>query len=297
MYIESIYVLCWHWHSLTFPYSWYILHRCNDGDETMLCVYGLMTLSVERPPTIPLSVEGPPTIPLSVEGPPTIPPSVEGPPTIPPIVEGPLPMPPSIEDTAMIKSGFKGKHANKKFGWYGKRGGNKKLNYSPPDRPTDDNSEHGFLQQICPTTTGRKVIKKQIILRLSIVTSSCQEAQQWNQVTLSLNCSLIKKVSKSKEVVEGLCTCLKECRQEMHSTKSDLVNALQDNVSTKNTSLSREQEDQSLIAAIKKDAEATLERGHAIVTATIISKSKLKMAAAETKHKCVVNIITQCHRS
>ena len=119
-------------------------------------------------------------------------------------------------------------------------------------------------------------------------------------MTLSLNCSLIKKVSKSKEVVEGLCTCLKECRQEMHSTKSDLVNALQDNVSTKNTSLSREQEDQSLIAAIKKDAEATLEgvkRGHAIVTATIISKSKLKMAAAETKHKCVVNIITQCHRS
>lgn len=200
----------------------------------------------------------------------------------------------------MIKSGFKGKRANKKFGRYGKRGGNKKLNYTPLDHSTDDNSEHGFPQRICPMTTGRKVTKKQIVHRLSIVTSSCQEAQQQNQVTLSLNRSLIKKVSKSKEVVEGLRTCLKECRQEMRSTKSDLVKALQDNVSTKNTSLSREQEDQSLIAAIKKDAEATLEgvkRGHAIVTATIMSKSKLKMAAAETKHKRVVNIITQRHRS
>ena len=167
------------------PFMFYVgvdthlpVHRCNDDDETMLCVYGLTMLSVEGPPTIPLSVEGPPTIPLSVEGPPTIPPSVEGPPTIPPIVEGPLLMLPSVEDTAMIKSGFKGKRANKKFGRYGKRGGNKKLNYTLLDHSTDDNSEHGFLQQICPTTTGRKVIKKQIILRLSIVTSSCQEAQQ-----------------------------------------------------------------------------------------------------------------------
>jgi hypothetical protein len=61
-----------------------------------------------------------------------------------------------------------------------------------------------------------------------------------NKVALMKNLSLIKKVSKSKEVMEGLGICLKDARQEMHSIKSDSVKALQDNTATKNASLSRE---------------------------------------------------------
>jgi hypothetical protein len=121
-----------------------------------------------------------------------------------------------------------------------------------------------------------------------------------NKVTLSANCSLIKKVSKSNEVMEGLCICLKNARQEMRSTKSNLVKALQDHASTKNASLSREQKHQSQIAAMEKNTEATLEqakRGHNIVTAKIISKSESKLAAAVMKHKRVVNTITKLERA
>jgi len=196
---------------------------------------------------------------------------------------------------------FKGKCANKKFGRYGKRGGNKKLNYDRlPDYPTDNYSVPVLPQYVRPTSTCRKVTKKQIIRRLSVVASSCRDAQQQNQVTLAENHSLTKKVAKSKEVAEGLRTCLNHCRREMRSTKHDLVKALQDNVATKNESLAREQEHQSLIAATEKDAQAFLERvkrGHALATAQIITKSNSKMAATETKHKREVNMITKRERA
>jgi hypothetical protein len=86
----------------------------------------------------------------------------------------------------------------------------------------------------------------------------------------------------------------------MCSTKSDLVKALQDHASKKNASLSREQKHQSQIAAMEKNAEATLEqakRGQKIVIAKIISKSESKLAAAVMKHKRVVNIITKLKRA
>ena len=202
--------------------------------------------------------------------------------------------------TTMIKSGFKGKCTNKKFGQYGKRGGDRKRNYTPSDNPTNDNTEQHRQQEIFPTNTGRKVTKKLIIRRLSIVNSTCREAQLQNQLTSLENRLLTKKLSKSKEVVEGLRACLRDARLEMRSTKNNSVKALQCNAALKNDSLSREHEHQSLIAVMEKDAEATLERvkrGHAIGTAKIISNTKSKMAATEKKHKCVVNIITKCERA
>ena len=187
----------------------------------------------------------------------------------------------------------------KKFGRYGKRGGDQKINYTPSDISTNNNTEPRVLQRHDSTSAERKVTKMQIIRRLSIVTRSYQKVQIQNKVTLSANCSLIKKVSKSNEVMEGLCICLKNARQEMRSTKSNLVKALQDHASTKNASLFREQKHQSQIAAMEKNAEATLEqakRGHKIVTAKIISKSESKLAAAVMKHKRVVNTITKLER-
>ena len=195
---------------------------------------------------------------------------------------------------------FKGKRANKKFGRYGKRGGNRKLNYNrPPEHRTATNSEQGLPHYVRPTSTCRKVTKKQIIRQLSVVASSCRDAQQQNQVTLAENHSLTKKVAKSKEVAEGLRTCLNHCRREMRSTKHDLVKALQDNVATKNDALSQEQEHQSLIAAMEKDAQATLEqvkRGHSLSMAKIISKSESKLAATEMKHKRAESITEMKHK-
>ena len=180
-------------------------------------------------------------------------------------------------------------------------GGNKKLNYNrPPDYPTDNYSVSVLPQYVRPTSTCRKVTKKQIIHRLSVFASSCRDAQQQNQVTLAENHSLNKKVAKSKEVAEGLRTCLNHCRREMCSTKHNLVKALQDNVATKNESLAREQEHQSLIAATEKDTQAFLERvkrGHALAKAKINTKSNSKMAATETKHKREVNMITKRERA
>jgi hypothetical protein len=160
--------------------------------------------------------------------------------------------------------------------------------------------EPRVLQRHDSTSAECKVTKMQIICRLSIVTRSYQEAQIQNKVTLSENRSLIKKVLKSNEVLKGLHTCLKNAHQEMRSTKSDLVKALQDHASTKNASLSREQKHQSQIDAMEKNTEATLDqakRGHKIVTAKIISKSEWKLAAAVMKHKRVVNTITKLERA
>ena len=179
-------------------------------------------------------------------------------------------------------------------------GGNKKLNYNcTPDYPTDNYSVPVLPQYVRPTSTCRKVTKKEIIRRLSVVASSCRDVEQQNQVTLAENHSLTKKVAKSKEVAEGLRTCLNHCRREMRSTKHDLVKALQDNVATKNDALSQEQEHQSLIAAMEKDAQATLEqvkRGHSLSMAKIISKSESKLAATEMKHKRAESITEMKHK-
>jgi hypothetical protein len=69
-----------------------------------------------------------------------------------------------------VKSGFKGKRAIKKFGHYGKRGGNKKINSVPRPVPTDNNMEPHEYQSRCLTSAGRKVTETQIINKLSIVT-------------------------------------------------------------------------------------------------------------------------------
>ena len=136
--------------------------------------------------------------------------------------------------TTMIKSGFKGKRTNKKFGRYGKRGCDRKCNYTPSDNPTNnDNTEQHRQQEIFPTNTGRKVTKKLIIRRLSIVSSTCREAQLQNQVTSLENRSLTKKLLKSKEVVEGLRACLRDARLDTRSTKNNLVKALQCNAASK----------------------------------------------------------------
>ncbi len=58
--------------------------------------------------------------------------------------------------TTMIKSGFKEKCTNKKFRGYGKRGGDRKRNYTPSDNPTNLLSEwaHIKLTNDARTTTG-----------------------------------------------------------------------------------------------------------------------------------------------
>ena len=82
--------------------------------------------------------------------------------------------------------------------------------------------ELNVLQRTRLTTAGRKVTKMQIICRLGIATRSCREAQKQNEETLLHNWSLMKKVSKSKDVVEELRTCLKGACQEVRSTKPKL---------------------------------------------------------------------------
>jgi hypothetical protein len=191
--------------------------------------------------------------------------------------------PPTVhtgEGQTMIKSGFKGKRATKKFGQYGKRGGNKKLNYTPP--------QHETQQILSPSTgrtsTGRKLSTMMIIRKLSTVASN---ALIQKEVALSENQALGKKLSKSKVVVEDLRTCLKDARMGMRSTKLDLVNALKDNTTMQNDFLYRERYHQSQIDALKKKADATLEqakRGHKIATGKILSKSESKLAAAERKN-------------
>ncbi len=107
-----------------------------------------------------------------------------------------------------------------------KEGGDRKINYTPRDVPTNNHTESYAVQSHHSTSAGIKVTKTTLIHKLSIVTRNYWEAQMQNEVAILENRSLIKKVSKSKEVVECLCTCLKDSRQEMRSTKSDLVKAL-----------------------------------------------------------------------
>ena len=149
--------------------------------------------------------------------------------------------PPTVhtdECQTMIKSGFKGKHVTKKFGRYVKRGGNKKLNYTPP--------QHEPQQILSPSTgrtsTGRKLSTMMIIRKLSTVASN---ALIQKEVALSENQAMEKQLSKSKVVVEGLHTCLKDAKMGMHSTKLDFINALKDSTTMQKDFLSKEQYHQS----------------------------------------------------
>ncbi len=76
----------------------------------------------------------------------------------------------------------------------------------------------------------------QIIRQLGIATRSCREAQKQNEETLLHNWSLMKKVLKSKDVVEELRTCLKGPRQEVRSTKSELFKTQHELTTTKKCS-------------------------------------------------------------
>ncbi len=143
--------------------------------------------------------------------------------------------------------------------------------------------ESNVLQQTCSTTAGRKVTKMQIICRLGIATRSCWEAQKQNEETLLHNWSLRKKVSKSKDVVEELRTCLKGACQEVRSTKSELFKTQHELTTKKNAAISTENKHHARISAMEKDAEVALERvkrGHT----KILSKSDSKLAAAERTH-------------
>ena len=112
--------------------------------------------------------------------------------------------------------------------------------------------------------------------------------QKQHEETLLHNQSLMKSVSKSKEVVDELRTCLKSTCTEVHTTKSKLLKTHNKCNAAKNESLSMKYEHHAQTTAMEQDAEETLERekrGHKIVTAKIVSKSESEFAAAERKHK------------
>jgi hypothetical protein len=141
------------------------------------------------------------------------------PPPTDPKCNGPPPPDDRAWEQPGPKSGFEGKRATNMFGRYAKRSGDRKLINTPTiDVPIGaNNMESNVLQRTRSTTAGRKVTKMQIIPRLGIATRSCREAQKQNEETLSHDRSLMKKVSKSKDVVEELRTCLKGARQEVRS--------------------------------------------------------------------------------
>ncbi len=198
-----------------------------------------------------------------------------------------------------VKSGFKGKRANKKFGIYGKRGGDRKINGVPRTVPTNNHLEPHEYQPRRSTSAGQKVTKSQIIHKLITVTRQYRQAQMEKEIALSANHSLTKKVTKSKQVVDELRTCLTDARQEVRSTKSHYFKAQQEITATKNALLSSEKEHSNKFAAMVTVTEETFERvtrGHKILTAKVISKSEKKLVATERKHKREVNTITKLER-
>ena len=96
--------------------------------------------------------------------------------------------------------------------------------------------------------------------------------QKQHEETLLHNQSLMKRLSKSKEGVEELHTCLKGARHEVRSTKSKLLKTHHGCNAAKKLSSSMENEHHARITVMEKDTEETLERakrGHKIVTAKI----------------------------
>jgi hypothetical protein len=149
-----------------------------------------------------------------------------------------------------VKSGFKGKCANKKIEHYGKRGGIKKINSVLRPVPTNNNVEPHEYQSGCSTSAGSKVTKTQIINKLSILTRQYRQAQMENEIALSANQCSTKKISKSKQVVKDLRTCLMDTCQEVCSTNSHFFKAQQEITATKNELLSREKEHSTQFAVM-----------------------------------------------
>ncbi len=88
---------------------------------------------------------------------------------------------------------------------------------------------------------------------------SC-EAQKQNEDTSSHNKSLLKKVSKSKESNDKLCTCLKGTHQEIGITKSILFKTQHEITATIYASSMMEKQHMIRIAVMKKETEEALER-------------------------------------
>jgi hypothetical protein len=107
----------------------------------------------------------------------------------------------------------------KKIGNYGKRGGDQKISSVPSHVQPVNNMEPHEFQSWHLVSAGIKVPKTQIIHKLSFVTRQFWQTQMENEVALSENKCLTKKVSKSKEVMEELRTCLKDAHQEVCNTK------------------------------------------------------------------------------
>jgi len=95
-----------------------------------------------------------------------------------------------------VKSkGFNGKRAKSKFGCYGKRGGNSKVNGIAPQQAVQDNNQEPILALTRCCAASRKVTKTQILL--------CQEKME-KETDLSDVCRLTNKITKTKEVVKEL---------------------------------------------------------------------------------------------
>jgi hypothetical protein len=143
---------------------------------------------------------------------------------------------PTANDTRppAVKSGFRGKPATKKFGVYGKRGGKQKANPLGRQDPfigiNLESTPH--FESRRRITADRKITKMLIVKRLSIVTGKLRKAQIKKEVALSDNECLTRKVSKTKDVVEELRTCLKDSCQEVRSCKSLITRAEQDHTSS-----------------------------------------------------------------
>jgi hypothetical protein len=133
-----------------------------------------------------------------------------------------------------VKLGFRGKPATKKIGVYGKRGGKQKANPLGRQDPFIGNNLEStpHFESRRHITAGQKITKMLIVKRLSIVTGKLRKAQIKMEVALSDNECLTRKVSKTKLVVEELCTCLKDSRQEVRSCKSVITRAERDHTSS-----------------------------------------------------------------
>jgi hypothetical protein len=91
----------------------------------------------------------------------------------------------SNDGQSHVKSkGFKGKRAKSKFGCYGKRGGDRKVNGIAPQQAVQDNNPEPILALTCRCSASRKVTKTHILL--------CQEKMEKETALLDVRC-LTKK--------------------------------------------------------------------------------------------------------
>jgi hypothetical protein len=112
----------------------------------------------------------------------------------------------SDDGQSRVKSkGFKGKRAKSKFGCYGKRGGDRKVNGIAPQQAIQDNDPEPILALMGCCSSSRKVTKTQILL--------CQEKMEKEAALSDVHC-LTNKITKTKEVVKELQSLLKDSWKE-----------------------------------------------------------------------------------